>query len=60
MLLASLYPVLVASERHWIAEDKLMTLNPDFPAMTPYEYKMTVQLRKEIKGMLGLSPPQDR
>lgn len=60
ILLASLYPALLVSERHWIAEDKLMTLDPKFPGMTPYEYKVTAQLRDEIKGMLGLQPQTGR
>jgi len=53
MLLASLNPVFTASERHWNSNDRLMTLDPRYPGMTPYEYKIGVQLRKEINAILG-------
>lgn len=56
ILIASLYPALLVSERHWIAQDKLMTLDPEFPGMTPYEYKVSAQLREEVEGMLGIQP----
>jgi hypothetical protein len=51
-MLALLYPVLAISERKLIAEDHILKLDPECPGMTPYEYKVTVQLRKEINEML--------
>jgi len=53
LLFASLFPIFDASERHWNSHDRLMTLDPKYPGMTPYEYKVGAQLREEVKGMLG-------
>ena len=53
LLLALLYPVLSASERHWFAKDTLTRLDPETPAMTSHEYKVAAQLRKETNAILG-------
>lgn len=58
ILLASLYPMLVVSERKLTAQDTLLKLDPELPGMTPYEYKVTVQLREEINEMLGYPPAE--
>jgi len=57
MLLMSLtLPMLAAWEVRSLEHDRLVKPDPEFPSMTPYEYKVAVQLRKEIRETLGLNP----
>ena len=42
-----------AAERYWFQRDTIMRMDPAFPAMSPYEYKVARQLRKEIREILG-------
>ena len=41
ILLVSLYPWFHASERHWFQQDGLMRPDPDYPAWTPFEYRVS-------------------
>ncbi len=54
LLLALLYPLVNTSERQWFAKDKFTNLDPEYPAMTPYEYKTGVRIRKDTNAVLGL------
>ena len=57
MLLMSLtLPMLSAWEVRALQRDRMVKPDPEFPSMTPYEYKVAVQLRKEIRETLGLNP----
>jgi hypothetical protein len=43
-------------ERHWFQEDTIMRMDPEFPAMSPYEHRLAKQMRKETIEILGLQP----
>ncbi|NJM36634.1 MAG: hypothetical protein HC845_01470 [Akkermansiaceae bacterium] len=45
-----------ASLQYWFEKDSLMKIDPRFPGMSPYEYKVTVQLREEIREAVGYKP----
>ncbi len=53
LVLALLYPLVNASERQWFAKDTFTKLDPEYPAMTPHEYKTGVRIRKDTNAILG-------
>jgi hypothetical protein len=44
------------AERYWFQRDAIMRMDPAFPAMSPYEYKVARQLREEIREILREAP----
>ena len=56
LLLAVAAPCHKAAERSWFQCDTLLRMDPAFPAMSPYEYRVAKQLRQEIRAILGLQP----
>ncbi|MGJ8632903.1 MAG: hypothetical protein ACSHX7_03215 [Luteolibacter sp.] len=52
ILLALLYPWFSASEKHWFRQDTLTRLDENYPGVSPYEYKVSAQLRKEVTEAL--------
>ncbi|RYF32937.1 MAG: hypothetical protein EOO38_30530 [Cytophagaceae bacterium] len=53
LLMASLIPAFQAAEQHWFEQDHLMMLDPEYPGFGIYEYKVTVQLMKELREIVG-------
>jgi hypothetical protein len=49
-------PALIAAENYWFGQDQFTKLDPEFPGMTSFEYKVAVQLQKEIREILGYQP----
>jgi len=56
LLMSLTLPLFAAWEVRSLEHDRLVKPDPEFPSMTPYEYKVAVQLRKEIRETLGLNP----
>jgi hypothetical protein len=52
-ILCLLIPIYQNSERHWMAKETLLKINPDVQDLGAYEYKVAAQLRKEINAILG-------
>ncbi len=46
-------PALIAAEAYWFKNDQFTKLDPEFPGMTSFEYKVAAQLRKETREILG-------
>jgi hypothetical protein len=53
LLMAGLAPVFKGAERHWFREDRLMKFDPARPGLSGYEYQIAVEMRKELRGILG-------
>lgn len=53
LLMVAWVPVLIAAEAHWFRNDSFNRLDPEYPGMTSYEYKVAVQLQKETLEILG-------
>jgi hypothetical protein len=49
-------PALVAAEAYWFRNDQFTTLDPEFPGVTSFEYKVAAQLQKETRETLGYGP----
>jgi len=45
-----------AAERYWFQRDTVMRMDPAFPAVSPYEYKVARQMRAEIREILRGGP----
>jgi hypothetical protein len=56
LLMISLVPVFQAAEQYWFERNDLMKLDPEYPGMGSYEYKVAVQLQKEVREILGDGP----
>jgi hypothetical protein len=54
ILLCSLMPIYSAAEKHWIAQEALLRIDPDAPDLGAYEFKVAVQKRKEINAITGV------
>ncbi len=54
LLMAIAAPCHEAAEQYWFQRDTLMRPDPAYPAMSPFEYRATRQLRGEIRRILGL------
>jgi hypothetical protein len=53
LLMAGLAPLFKGAERHWFREDRLMKFDPARPGLSGYEYEIAVEMRKELRGILG-------
>jgi hypothetical protein len=53
LLLAGLTPLFKGAERHWFREDRLMKFDPARPGWSGYEYEIALEMRKELRGILG-------
>ncbi len=60
LLFIWLIPPFVASAGKWSERDESLKLDPAFPGITPYEYKVAVQLQKETRELLRLRDTGDR
>lgn len=47
---------LIAAEAYWFRNDHFTKLDPEFPGMTSFEYKVAAQLQKETRETLGYGP----
>ncbi|MES2922226.1 MAG: hypothetical protein V4819_11805 [Verrucomicrobiota bacterium] len=54
LLMVSLAPVYKAAGQRWFERDTLIRLDPAYPSMTRYEYEAAVQMRKELRELLGM------
>jgi len=54
LMMVSLAPVYKAAGQHWFERDTLIRLDPAYPSMTRYEYEASVQMRKELRELMGL------
>jgi hypothetical protein len=54
ILLCSLMPIYSAAEKHWIAKETLLRIDPDAPDLGAYEFKVAAQKRKEINAITGV------
>lgn len=54
LLMAVAAPCHKAAERYWFQRDMLLRMEPAFPAMSPFESKVTRQIRRETRALLGL------
>ncbi|MES2982213.1 MAG: hypothetical protein V4727_07865 [Verrucomicrobiota bacterium] len=52
--LCLLLPIYHEGEKHWLAKETLIRIDPDAPDLGAYEYKVAAQKRKEIIEILGL------
>lgn len=48
LLMALLVPLYHAEEKHWLAQDSIMTWSVDVPGFHRYEHEVTQQLQKEL------------
>lgn len=53
LIMISLVPVFNAAGQYWFKRDTFMKLDPSSPGMGTYEYKVAVQLQKELREILG-------
>ncbi len=60
LLMVSLVPVFRATALHWFKQDSFMSLDPAFPSGSRYEYQTVLQLRKELREVMGGSNSQGR
>jgi hypothetical protein len=56
LLMICWVPALIAAESYWFGKDQFTKLDPEFPGMTSFEYKLAVQLQKETREILGHHP----
>ena len=42
-----------ATTQYWFEQDKLLKYDASSPGWTTYEYKVAVQMRKELREVLG-------
>jgi hypothetical protein len=53
IVLCCLTPLFAAGEKHWLAKETLLRINPDAPDLGAYEFKVAAQKRKEINAITG-------
>jgi hypothetical protein len=41
-------------EKHWLAQETLLRIDPDAPDLGAYEFKIAAQQRKEINAITGV------
>jgi hypothetical protein len=46
-------PFFKASERHWFTQDTISRIHPDYPMVSPYEYQVANEMRKELREIVG-------
>lgn len=52
LLMICLVPIFKSQEEYWFQRDKFMSLDPKYPGLGTYEYKVAVQLQKETRAQL--------
>lgn len=57
LIFLTLIPLFEMRQQHWFEQDTLFTPNPAFPGLTPYEYKIAAQMRKELRETLHPTEP---
>ncbi len=55
LLSLSLVPFLKLAEQQWFSQDRLIKFDPAQPSWSRFEYQMAVQMRKELREILGIS-----
>jgi len=50
--LCAIIPIHSAGEKHWLAKETLVRIDPTVPGFGAYEYKVAAQKRKEINAIL--------
>lgn len=51
LILCTLTPIYSAAEKHWLAKETLLRIDPDAPDLGAYEFKIAAQKRKEINAI---------
>lgn len=51
LILCALTPIYSAAEKHWLAKETLLRIDPDAPDLGAYEFKTAAQKRKEINAI---------
>jgi hypothetical protein len=53
LLMATSMPLYHAAEKRWLAQDRLMEITPEAPAMSRYEWEVAQAMRAELLEVLG-------
>ena len=53
LVMAASLPAFRAAEQYWFERDILVKFDPDLPAWSIYEYRVALQMRKEMREILG-------
>ncbi len=56
ILMMAAVPYFKAAAYHWFEQDQFMKPDLAHPTMTKFEYKISVQMRKETREILGYAP----
>jgi hypothetical protein len=59
LILCALTPIYSAGEKHWLAKETLLRIDPDAPDLGAYEFKIAAQKRKEINAVTGVKQLPD-
>ncbi len=54
LLMVMAAPIHKAAERAWFRRDTTMTSVPGFPAVSPYDYRVAEEIRRDIREVLGM------
>lgn len=54
LLMVMAAPFHKAAERAWFRRDTTMTSVPGFPAVSPYDYRVAEEIRRDIREVLGM------
>lgn len=54
LLLAASMPFYHAAEKRWLAQDRLMEISPEAPAMSRYEWEVAQAMREELLEILEM------
>ena len=54
IILCLLTPIYSAGEKHWIAKETLLRVDPEAPDLGAYEFKVAAQKRKETNAITGV------
>lgn len=53
ILLCAMTPLFKMAEQHWFSQDRLTKFDPSCAGWTHYEYRLALQVRKELRDILG-------
>ncbi len=53
LLMAASMPLYHAAEKRWLAQDRLMEITPEAPALSRYEWEVAQAMRAELLEILG-------
>jgi hypothetical protein len=53
LLMAASMPLYHAAEKRWLAQDRLMEITPEAPAMSRYEWEVAQAMRAELLEILN-------